>query len=117
MMIKTNPEQLEELRKMTNIGFIASIGFCFLGTLYIQYINPLGSVFYSIAVLMIMYPCVCLIRYVKNRQDAMIRIFCDNLKEFEDDLNNPCYWMEGEDADPDEYVPSGGHDPEDPSIK
>lgn len=117
MMIKTNQEQLEELRKITNIGIIASIGFSFLGTLYISYISPLGSALYSVAVLMIMYPCICLIRYMKNRQDAIIRVLCDECPEFEDDLNNPYYWVEGKAADPDEYVPSDKHDPEDPSIK
>lgn len=117
MMIKTNDKQIAELRhdkRMAIYGFVI----CLITGMIIGTIDSwLGCILLLLGTFSLIETMADYIRYIKKRQDAMIRIFCDNLKGFEDDLNNPCYWMEGDDADPDEYVPSGDHDPEDPSIK
>lgn len=82
-----------------------------------MYVHPVSAAFFVLSALYLMYPMACWIRYIVNRQDAIIRVLCDECPEFEDDLNNPYYWVEGKAANPDEYVPSDKHDPEDPSIK
>lgn len=62
--------------------------------------------------------CIKSMMNVHNkRSEAAIRILRENFEGFEEDFENPYYWRDKEEGDPDEYVPDSTPDPKDPSIK
>lgn len=134
MIYRTNDEELkavlDETKEMRGIETICLIVFMILFLYYAATHNDeepnleVGMVMLVMAGMMFFcctameMLCMKSMMNVHNkRSEAAIRILRENFEGFEEDFENPYYWRDKEEGDPDEYVPDSTPDPKDPSIK
>lgn len=134
MIYRTNDEELkavlDETKEMRGIETICLIVlmilFVYYGTIHndeepnfevgMVMLVILGVMFFCCTALEML--CIKMMMNVHNkRSEAAIRILRENFEGFEEDFENPYYWRDKEEEDPDEYVPDSTPDPKDPSIK